>query len=317
MKKLDELESQLGDWLENPPAAPLRDSRNAAQGKARFMKMVDAELEERHTRHAPLKPVLNWQANAVKALASLLLVAGLLSGGYATVHAAQDDLPDQPLYPLKLAVEDFRLGISPDPQVRLDLLMEMSQTRFDEMVDLLQAGKAIPPSVVERFSNQNRQAMQAAAGLEDARMNAALQKYRARLETQVLVISRLQVQSPAEPALAQIQTMLAAWISQVEDGLMDPQQFRLSIQDEPGNVPTPTPTRQVPTATPEDTPLPAMPENPITSTATVDPRGTPTTGSGNGSGTPMPVRTATPKPNDNKPSGTHKPKPGGMRPANP
>ena len=75
---------------------------------------------------------------------SILVIAGLLFGGGATVNAAQDDLPNEPLYSLKMWTEDLSLQARSDPDQKVDRLMELAQVRIQEMTRLADAGQFTP-----------------------------------------------------------------------------------------------------------------------------------------------------------------------------
>ena len=71
---------------------------------------------------------------------STLVIAGLLFGGGATVAAAQNDLPNEPLYQIKLVSEDANVWLAHDPTMKIEMLMEQAQTRTEEMAALASAG---------------------------------------------------------------------------------------------------------------------------------------------------------------------------------
>ncbi len=76
-------------------------------------------------------------------LASLALVMSLVFGGAgATAFAAQNSQPDEALYGVKLTTEDLRLGLSADPQERLVLTLSLIQVRTQEMIGLVERGRA-------------------------------------------------------------------------------------------------------------------------------------------------------------------------------
>jgi hypothetical protein len=317
MKSTTPIDPQLQTLLDEFRPVPPRNPLAAARGRAQFLARV-AALEEHRSAGRPSP--LHWQMGfAAKAVVSIAVAVGLLSSGVATVYASRDDLPNQPLYPVKLVVEDVRLGASTDPQTRFDLLMEMSQHRLDEMAALDQAGEQIPASLVQRLGRQNRQALQVAAGMDDRQMNDALLRFRTRLEKQAVAMGQLQAQMPsnADPAIGQTRTMLEAQLSLVETGLTDPRDFRQTVQAGtdvmPGPAPAPiadTPSVATagraddiaPTVTPEEAPPPSSPEP-------TEPGGKQEVQDGGNNATATSVLTATPKPNGKGPTKTHKPKP--------
>ena len=84
---------------------------------------------------------------AAATAASLILVLG---GGGAVVSSASA-LPGQPLYPVKLAVEDARTAVvraGADPQSQVSLQTELAGRRLEEAETLAGRGQAVPPEVV-------------------------------------------------------------------------------------------------------------------------------------------------------------------------
>lgn len=159
---------------------------------------------------------------------STLVIVGLLFGGGATVAAAQNDLPNEPLYQLKLLSEDAQLLLTADPAAEINLLMEQAQTRTEEMVALSAQGVAPDAALVTRAQERTQQALHIAASLGDAEMTAALLQIRTRLQTQEQLMTQLNDGTclECEPVLQQTRAMLQTQLGLVEDGLTDPQAFR-------------------------------------------------------------------------------------------
>ena len=76
----------------------------------------------------------------MNAILSILVIAGLLFGGGATVNAAQDDLPNEPLYMVKTWTEDFSLKFQDNQEERVARLMDLAQIRIQEMTRLAEIG---------------------------------------------------------------------------------------------------------------------------------------------------------------------------------
>lgn len=86
------------------------------------------------------------------------LVLALLGGGGATVLAAQDALPDSPLYRVKLWSEDARLWFVFDPSHEARILMDQSDERIAEITALVQKNKDIPPNVLSALYDRHERA---------------------------------------------------------------------------------------------------------------------------------------------------------------
>ena len=104
-------------------------------------------------------------------LLSLVVIAALLFGGGQTVNAAQDDLPDQPLYALKTWSEDLSLTFQNNEEAQVTRLMELAQTRTQEMIQLTEAGKTVPDHVQLRLEQHLQQALQICSTMDDAAMD--------------------------------------------------------------------------------------------------------------------------------------------------
>lgn len=159
---------------------------------------------------------------------SILVIAGLLFGGGATVNAAQDDLPNEPLYSLKMWTEDLSLQARNDPEQKVDRLMELAQVRIQEMTRLAVAGQPVPDQTRLRLEQHIYQALQLCNTLEDSVLDQALLQIRDRLQQQVRDMEQVQFHAPQDiqPVLAQTRTMLQQRLQLVDDGLVDHEIFR-------------------------------------------------------------------------------------------
>lgn len=170
----------------------------------------------------------------MNALVSLILATALILGGGATAVAAQDDLPNQPLYPVKMWTENATLALTGDPQLQANLLMQMSQTRVEEMAGLVDNGIPVPDQVQERLQDQLQQTLMLAANMDDATLTQTLLQLRDQLRTQDRVMEQLQthVTTDTEPLLTQTRLMLQTCLQLVDEGLADPQGFRYAMTNQ-------------------------------------------------------------------------------------
>ena len=78
-------------------------------------------------------------------LARIMIVLALLVGGGGTsaAFAAQSSQPGDALYPVKLSLEDMRLGLTHDPQAEITLLGELVGRRLQEMQAALGEGQPV------------------------------------------------------------------------------------------------------------------------------------------------------------------------------
>jgi hypothetical protein len=159
-------------------------------------------------------------------IVSLMVMAGLLFGGGATVAAAQDELPNQPLYQLKLMSEEANMWFAFTPDARIEKLMEQAQTRLQEMKKMADEGLVPPAELQLRAQERIEQALRIAAGLDDPDLVAALQQIRDQLRIQDQLMLQDGSCTGCEPVMDQTRTMLRDQLQQVEDDLSNPRAFR-------------------------------------------------------------------------------------------
>ncbi|MCH7483649.1 MAG: hypothetical protein IIA90_00705 [Chloroflexi bacterium] len=90
------------------------------------------------------------------ALVAVLLLVSSFGGGLA--YAAQDAMPDSPLYSVKLATENIRLWFVFDEKHEAEILLDQSDQRVDEIRGMVSQGKMIPENVLGALENRNRRA---------------------------------------------------------------------------------------------------------------------------------------------------------------
>lgn len=90
----------------------------------------------------------SWQPRWATAVIAILVLL-LASGG--TVAAANNSMPDEPLYPVKLATERVRLALTPSALGKAELYINLADKRVAEMVYMANKGK---PEQVERAAQR-------------------------------------------------------------------------------------------------------------------------------------------------------------------
>jgi len=163
---------------------------------------------------------------------STLLIAGLLFGGGATVSAAQDDMPNEPLYQLKLWSEDVGLRFQGGDEEKVNRLMELAQIRMQEIAQLAELGEPVPEQVKLRLEQHIEQALQTCANMDDPTLEQTLLQIRDRLHQQDQDIAQLQLHTQdGQQLLAQTRAMLQDRLQLVEDGLANYDAFRNQVQN--------------------------------------------------------------------------------------
>lgn len=226
-----------------------------------------------------------------RALVAMILVVIFLVGSSFTVYAAQRSLPGQPLYTLKSWSEDFRLSITFSTKAKLNLTLDYTNRRVDEISRLVASGKAINEQTSERFQSELENALQLAAKLNDPQMQNALGKIKGRAESQGMTISELITKLPpqAEPAIIHLQERLDEQVMLSKIGEKDPKSFRAEIHERqhtrkgPNNMPTSEESQTAPEGL-STTPSPEQEDNGKNYSTEIPGHG----GSGNGQGQSTP-----------------------------
>jgi hypothetical protein len=238
MKDQNKGDPLVEKWLKEMIPVPPRDTAKAARGRAKFLNQA-SELQHAVStseirRHSKWNNIPRKEKFVVNALISILVTLALLAGGGATVAAAQDDLPTETLYQVKIFTEDARLMLNSDPQTEIDMLMEMSQERVREMIALSETGIVPPNQVALRLEQHIRQAMDIAGTFEGQALTDALSGIQTSLQTQEQLMTQAQNQAMGEPAglMTQTQAMLQTRLRMVDEGLADPQGFQYNTQNE-------------------------------------------------------------------------------------
>jgi hypothetical protein len=230
------------------PVSP-RDPRIAARAKARFLAEAVSVREEQ--RHSIWIFFQQKEKLAMKLAISALVIVSLLFGGSATVAAAQDDLPYEPLYQIKLVSEDVNLWLTADPMAKIEMLMQQAQTRTEEMVTLTTKGIAPPPALAAQMEERIQRALQLTAKLDDTSQIAVRQQIRERLQEQEQLMNQLQIATclACEPILQQTRDMLRNQLRDMEGKPGEPEttpnQIQNQIQNQTRITQTPQPGNDV------------------------------------------------------------------------
>ncbi len=90
---------------------------------------------------------LGWQPRWATAVAAVLI---LLLGGGSTVAAAGNSMPDDLLYPVKLATEQVQLALTPSSMGRAELYARLADRRVAEIIYMAGKGDAQQVEVIAR-----------------------------------------------------------------------------------------------------------------------------------------------------------------------
>ncbi len=168
-----------------------------------------------------------WQMSSL--LVKAVIIFGLVFGsmGGTAVMAAQS-LPDSPIYPLKLTMEQARLALASDPTQQAEQYLNMAQVRVEEMVQVALKGEVPDEATQTRLQQHLQQALQLTTQAPAEEMPGVLNQARQMLQIQERELAQTQAQvgEPARAALQQTNRLLNRVGQAVDAGLQDPQTFR-------------------------------------------------------------------------------------------
>jgi len=133
-EQADELEPLLQMALATKEASAIQ-PRPEFRAKARYQ-FHSALQEIEQKRRLPFFGWLPQWATAV----TIVLVLVLVGGG--TVAAASNSMPDNPLYPVKLATEQVQLTLTPSVLGKAELYARLADKRVVEIIYIANKGKA-------------------------------------------------------------------------------------------------------------------------------------------------------------------------------
>jgi len=118
--------------------------------RARYQILTELrDIEERKQRRFSL---FGWQPRWATAAIAVLV---LLMASSGTVAASGNSMPDQPLYPVKLATERVKLALIPSTLGKAEYYAELVDRRVSEIVSMADKGKLKHmEKTTERLNNQ-------------------------------------------------------------------------------------------------------------------------------------------------------------------
>lgn len=327
MNPIHEIEPELMKKLTILKISAKRDPEKEKKARAAFLQeaqvlsaSVTVPQKQRHNGWTnfiqSLVTFRKEQNPMLNILATIILVVTLVfGGGGVAVAAAENSLPETPLYGFKLWMEDARWSITTRPESQYELSLENTNQRAEEARLVLQTGKSLPDSFANAYQNQVEQTIQAALNLPENQVVQALEQIRTHLQNQERALDHILPEncSPqAEASLVQVRQMLVERSQWVEEGLVDPAKMQIWIRQRDQQ------NRQYPQSS--NTPSGQnTQEAPGTGNGNPWTTGTPTPGSGYGPGNGDNCTTCTPAENGqgNNPWTTGTPTPGsGYGPGN-
>ncbi len=140
--------------------------RRLAAGRARML--VEAVHQDSQDVQTPIHRQSRRLVLAVQVIGVLLLIITTLavaSGG--VVSAANESLPSDVLYPVKLSVEEVQLALAPTPGSQVDMALRFAAIRSAEVRSMAQSGLPVPDTTLERLEWYLQYALNRASTAQD------------------------------------------------------------------------------------------------------------------------------------------------------
>ena len=171
----------------------------------------------------------------LKAALVLTLLFGAAGG---TAVLAQESLPDSPIYPVKIALEDARLALNQNAADEAVLHFSFAEERAQEMVAMAAAGETPDAAIQTRLENHINAALNLAAQQPDETMFKLLTQAQNMVQTQIQNMANVTVNAgePAQKMLGEASGFLNRAGQEIEEGLKAPQTFRARFGHIPEGV---------------------------------------------------------------------------------
>jgi len=167
-------------------------------------------------------------------LATIMIILGLMLGGTtATAYAAQDALPTDTLYPVKLLTEDIQFDLTGNTAAKLELALEFAETRISEIIQLKEEGLMPPEGVYAELENQIQQAILLSTQMGESNLEPALLQIRDRIQDQL----KLMDGTGDGSILLRTRTLLQERVQLIETGLGNLNGFYFEAQNGWENTP--------------------------------------------------------------------------------
>jgi hypothetical protein len=141
---------------------------------------------------------------------------------------AAESLPDSPLYPAKMMMEDARISLASDEVELAETHLDIAGERLQEMERLMVDGKMPEDALLARAENHVEAAFGLAADMPSQNMAGVLAQAQEMVQTRTRAFADIEAQIPTEvePAYKQVQQMLQNAGEVAAAGLQNPQLLR-------------------------------------------------------------------------------------------
>lgn len=260
-----EFDAGLRERLDQLRDVPARNPEAVAQGRVNYLSKVQQLSVEMAAGNAKFaekaipvsgfarfnswilslfrEPFQQKRLSLAVALATLVLTLALLLGSAgATVYAAQSSLPGDFLYPVKILSEDVLLDLTSDPQAQFELLLDFSDRRVNEIVDLATQGKTIPTQLISRLETQDDAAFLLFTNMDASQKPELLLKAKIHKQNQDRDLGLTRANAPDQGIMLSLQKRLQRhWLSGVDGEELQNLQEPVDIQPDATAEPVASP----------------------------------------------------------------------------
>lgn len=147
--------AKLNQAFEELKAVPDRDPATVQANRASFLQEAHQFSQQPVSNTWFARLIDNYRLTHTRTQFSTLtigiLLAALMLTFSSSVYAARKSAPNQFLYPLKLWLEDSRLGLTSDPHEQIDLRLDYAEERLKEIEGY--TGESADPELAAALQN--------------------------------------------------------------------------------------------------------------------------------------------------------------------
>jgi len=191
-----EMEGELRDLLGialSLKADPVKPSAEfKLRARRRLFEVMEASTSAPHGSRG-------WLRLAPVRFAALSLAAllGLSLAGGGTVLASQNALPGDALYGVKTGFENFQLAVTPGPEAKANLRLDIAQKRIDEAAREVELNRNIDAQALQSVQTQLDNALKEIGRTDNpSEANKALERYTAATLNQQLEVQGVLAKAP-------------------------------------------------------------------------------------------------------------------------
>ena len=157
----------------------------------------------------------------------LTLALGTIGG---TAVAANNSLPDSPIYPFKLAFEEAQLTLTTNQAEEAELHLRLAEARLTELEQMALQNYTSGDNTLVQLEDHLTMALQLAAQLPESEMNGVLLQAQHMAQTRTRTMFKAQSDTPP-PMLGEAHQLMHQFGKDVDEGLAYPATFRWRYTD--------------------------------------------------------------------------------------